>query len=93
MSLTTENIKIISFDVKDIRFPTSLEAHGSDAMHTDPDYSCVKKGHVLGLFLDLNLLQEKSRKENKNGKEGVRSNEILGWGGVGNRQLLCFFTA
>jgi hypothetical protein len=23
----------------------------------------------------------------------VRSNEILGWGGVGNRQLLCFFTA
>jgi L-fuconate dehydratase len=41
MSLTTENIKIISFDVKDIRFPTSLEAHGSDAMHTDPDYSCA----------------------------------------------------
>jgi hypothetical protein len=23
----------------------------------------------------------------------VRSNEILGWGGVGNRQLLCFFKA
>ena len=26
---------------KDIRFPTSLEQHGSDAMHTDPDYSCA----------------------------------------------------
>jgi hypothetical protein len=23
----------------------------------------------------------------------TRSNEILGWEGVGNRQLLCFFTA
>jgi hypothetical protein len=23
----------------------------------------------------------------------ARSNEILGWEGVGNRQLLCFFTA
>jgi hypothetical protein len=23
----------------------------------------------------------------------ARSNEILGWGGVGNRQLLCFFKA
>ena len=56
MSLTIENIKIVSFDVKDIRWPTSLEAHGSDAMvkpslafqppifffqHTDPDYSCA----------------------------------------------------
>jgi hypothetical protein len=56
-------------------------------------YHILRTFVVLGLFLDLNLLQEKSRKENKNGKEGVRSNEILGWGGVGNRQLLCFFTA
>ncbi|XP_039282354.1 mitochondrial enolase superfamily member 1 isoform X2 [Nilaparvata lugens] len=32
---------IASLDVKDIRFPTSLEAHGSDAMHGDPDYSCA----------------------------------------------------
>jgi hypothetical protein len=23
----------------------------------------------------------------------ARSNEILGWGGVGNRQLLCIFKA
>jgi hypothetical protein len=23
----------------------------------------------------------------------ARSNEFLGWGGVGNRQLLCFFKA
>lgn len=27
--------------VRDIRFPTSLEAHGSDAVHTDPDYSAA----------------------------------------------------
>ncbi|GAB0095035.1 MR_MLE_N domain-containing protein [Sergentomyia squamirostris] len=36
-----EDLKIVKVDVKDIRFPTSLGAHGSDAMHTDPDYSCV----------------------------------------------------
>ncbi|KAJ8931888.1 hypothetical protein NQ314_015157 [Rhamnusium bicolor] len=38
---TTENLKIISMDVKDLRFPTSLHADGSDAMHNDPDYSCA----------------------------------------------------
>ena len=27
--------------IHDIRFPTSLEAHGSDAMHKDPDYSAA----------------------------------------------------
>ncbi|XP_076752809.1 mitochondrial enolase superfamily member 1 isoform X1 [Xylocopa sonorina] len=32
---------ITDVDVKDIRFPTSLLADGSDAMHTDPDYSCA----------------------------------------------------
>ncbi|XP_064624356.1 mitochondrial enolase superfamily member 1-like [Lineus longissimus] len=34
-------VKILSLDVKDIRFPTSLQNDGSDAMHTDPDYSCA----------------------------------------------------
>ncbi|XP_034026764.1 mitochondrial enolase superfamily member 1 isoform X1 [Thalassophryne amazonica] len=33
--------KIINLTVKDVRFPTSLEHHGSDAMHTDPDYSAA----------------------------------------------------
>lgn len=32
---------IVSLDVKDIRFPTSLESDGSDAIHPDPDYSAV----------------------------------------------------
>ncbi|XP_076287925.1 mitochondrial enolase superfamily member 1 [Lasioglossum baleicum] len=32
---------ITDVDVKDVRFPTSLLADGSDAMHTDPDYSCA----------------------------------------------------
>lgn len=34
-------LNITTLDAKDIRWPTSLGAHGSDAMHTDPDYSCV----------------------------------------------------
>jgi L-fuconate dehydratase len=34
-------MKIISLDVRDIRFPTSVELDGSDAMHTRPDYSCA----------------------------------------------------
>jgi L-fuconate dehydratase len=32
---------ITSLDVVDIRFPTSLELDGSDAMNTDPDYSAA----------------------------------------------------
>ncbi len=27
--------------VEDVRFPTSAELHGSDAIHKDPDYSCA----------------------------------------------------
>ncbi len=48
-------------EVRDIRFPTSLESHGSDAMHTDPDYSAAyviisvtnleTKGHGLSFTL------------------------------------------
>ncbi len=35
------NIEITSIEVKDIRFPTSRELTGSDAMHVDPDYSAA----------------------------------------------------
>ncbi|KAI4487897.1 hypothetical protein M0802_011716 [Mischocyttarus mexicanus] len=35
------DINIIDVEVNDIRFPTSLKADGSDAMHKDPDYSCA----------------------------------------------------
>ncbi|KAG5888707.1 hypothetical protein JTB14_035772 [Gonioctena quinquepunctata] len=38
---TSEKLKIVSLDVKDMRFPTSLHGDGSDAMHTSPDYSCA----------------------------------------------------
>ncbi|XP_075903503.1 mitochondrial enolase superfamily member 1 [Nelusetta ayraudi] len=31
--------RIVNLTVRDVRFPTSDEHHGSDAMHTDPDYS------------------------------------------------------
>jgi len=33
--------KIVELTVNDIRFPTSLESDGSDAIHPDPDYSAV----------------------------------------------------
>ncbi|XP_074843456.1 mitochondrial enolase superfamily member 1 isoform X3 [Carettochelys insculpta] len=33
--------RITGLAVSDIRFPTSLEHHGSDAMHPDPDYSAA----------------------------------------------------
>ncbi|KAL0850996.1 hypothetical protein ABMA28_006889 [Loxostege sticticalis] len=36
-----KGLKIVAIDVKDVRFPTSLEGHGSDALHTDPNYSCA----------------------------------------------------
>ncbi|KAG5888705.1 hypothetical protein JTB14_035770 [Gonioctena quinquepunctata] len=38
---TAEKMKIVSLDVKDLRFPISLHGDGSDAMHTSPYYSCA----------------------------------------------------
>src|SRR5690625_6346637 len=35
------NIIIEGFEVKDIRFPTSQNLDGSDAMNPDPDYSAA----------------------------------------------------
>ncbi|MFM7051562.1 MAG: enolase C-terminal domain-like protein, partial [Planctomycetota bacterium] len=32
---------IIGAEITDLRFPTSEEAHGSDAVHVDPDYSAA----------------------------------------------------
>ena len=34
-------MRITAVDVVDVRFPTSREMHGSDAMHADPDYSAA----------------------------------------------------
>ena len=36
-----KRVCITSTRVRDIRFPTSKELSGSDAMHPDPDYSCA----------------------------------------------------
>src|SRR5437867_3258638 len=33
--------RIVSFEARDIRFPTSRLLDGSDAMHRDPDYSAA----------------------------------------------------
>jgi L-fuconate dehydratase len=46
---TTENppatgrraVRIVAFDTHDVRFPTSAELDGSDAMNPDPDYSAA----------------------------------------------------
>lgn len=32
---------VTGLSVDDVRFPTSRELAGSDAVHKDPDYSCV----------------------------------------------------
>ena len=40
-SLLRADQVITDVSIHDIRFPTSLEAHGSDAMHKDPDYSAA----------------------------------------------------
>ena len=59
------NPKITSFTVDDIRFPTSDNADGSDAMHPDPDYSAAYivlktdsdfEGHGLTFTLGLSLI-------------------------------------
>ena len=34
-------IKITNINVDDVRFPTSKDLTGSDAIHTDPDYSAT----------------------------------------------------
>lgn len=39
--LKNKHLSITEIFAQDIRFPTSLNADGSDAMHKDPDYSCV----------------------------------------------------
>ncbi len=36
-----DDVTITGYEVVDLRFPTSDESHGSDAMHTDPDYSAA----------------------------------------------------
>ena len=45
--------KILNFTVEDIRFPTSKDLTGSDAIHTDPDYSAT---YVTVITNDPNLV-------------------------------------
>ncbi len=48
----SNDVRILALDAHDIRFPTSDELDGSDAMHTDPDYSAayvVLRTNVAGL--------------------------------------------
>ena len=44
--------KITKFSVQDVRFPTSKDLTGSDAIHTDPDYSAT---YVTVVTSDKNL--------------------------------------
>ncbi len=53
--------KVSHILIEDVRFPTSTQLHGSDAIHKDPDYSCAyvvisasgvsMKGHGLTFTL------------------------------------------
>lgn len=36
-----DDVRITGHTIRDIRFPTSDELHGSDALNNDPDYSCA----------------------------------------------------
>ena len=45
-------IKITKMSVKDVRYPTSEDQTGSDAIHTDPDYSAT---YVTILTTDPNI--------------------------------------
>lgn len=46
---------IKNFEVFDIRFPTSLSGDGSDAIHSDPDYSVC---YVVSKFINLKKSQK-----------------------------------
>ena len=48
-------IKIIDVLVSDIRFPTSSQSDGSDAMNPDPDYSAtyVTCGEIIDGTMDV----------------------------------------
>ena len=48
------NLTFKKLEVKDLRFPTSLNSDGADAMHCNPDYSCA----YVSLFVE----DEKSKK-------------------------------
>ena len=39
--MSDSSLKIVRLEARDIRFPTSRWLDGSDAMHTDPDYSAA----------------------------------------------------
>ena len=41
MSTDNSGGRVIGLEVEDVRFPTSSEGHGSDAMNVDPDYSAA----------------------------------------------------
>ena len=73
----------------DIRFPTSLEAHGSDAMHKDPDYSAAYVTiHTAGLALVGHGLTFTVGRGNEVVCEAIKSLEPL----VVGRSLLDIFT-
>lgn len=42
-----ENLKVISLDVKDMRWPTSLGGHGSDAMVLKKLFFFLKKNRIF----------------------------------------------
>jgi hypothetical protein len=72
--------------LKALPFTTSIIARYYDVLRGK---NKLIKMNYVGLLIKSQI--ELNNQWDK--KDIVRSNEILGWGGVGNRQLLCFFTA
>ena len=70
-------MRIKSFDVLDVRFPTSLANAGTDAVHKDPDYSAAyvilrtdgdHEGH--GLYRNGSCCSSRSRSRTRAGTHG-----------------------
>uniref|UniRef100_A0A8C1PKA7 Mitochondrial enolase superfamily member 1 n=1 Tax=Cyprinus carpio TaxID=7962 RepID=A0A8C1PKA7_CYPCA len=89
--------KIIKLTVRDVRFPTSLEQHGSDAMHTDPDYSvayvvletdsdAALKGYGLTFTVGRGTEIGWTRKRSNSAGDSSHSECCLGFMGAGGGQ-------
>ena len=68
---------IISLEARDIRFPTSRSLDGSDAMHTDPDYSAAYV--VLRTDADVGIEGHGLTFTIGRGKEVVRRSDRARW--------------
>uniref|UniRef100_A0A8C6RPM0 Mitochondrial enolase superfamily member 1 n=1 Tax=Nannospalax galili TaxID=1026970 RepID=A0A8C6RPM0_NANGA len=93
--------RISRLSVRDVRFPTSLGGHGSDAMHTDPDYSAAYvvietdvddglKGYGITFTLGKGTEVDRSRERRSAPGHSSHSERSVGPMGKAGREELCF---